>query len=319
MTTWSDFAPADWVTALPTTSSVVVTSAHGLDPVLAADYAVSTDTGGTWSAWSVAGLSVTGAMSTTQTLAVTGLTFPDAPSANLIRFRIAEIGGALQLSPNYTLRVDTARPASSVTQPANGAVLKVAPAIAGTASDGSGSGVSRVETSIRQSSADLYWTGTSWVHGEQWLTVTGTTPWSYTASPPVWADGIGYTVRSRAHDAAGNTEAPGAGNAFVFDTTPPVVALTAPNGGEIWAGGQSQAITWTATDTVGLPPTPIALSVSYDTGGTWSALAIDLPNTGSYSWTPPVTDNNQVMVQIEAIDRAGHRSSDRQQRSLHPR
>ena len=311
VTTWSDFAPADWVTALPVTSSVVVASAHGLDPVVAADYAVSTDTGGTWSAWSVAGLSVTGAMSTTQTLAVIGLTFPDGPSANLIRFRIAEIGGALQLSPNYTLRVDTARPASAVTRPANGAVLKVVPAIEGTASDGSGSGVSRVETSIQQSSTDLYWTGTGWVNGEQWLSVTGTASWGYTASPPVWADGTGYTVRSRAHDTAGNTEAPGVGNSFVFDATPPSVALTAPNGGEIWAGGQSHAITWTATDTVGLPLTPIALSVSYDAGGTWSALATDLPNTGSYSWTPPVTDNNQVMVQIEVIDRAGHLGSDR--------
>ena len=75
VTTWSDFAPTGWVTVLPTTSSVVAASAHGLDPATA-DYAVSTDTGGTWSAWSVTGLSVTGAVSTTQTLAVTGLDFP---------------------------------------------------------------------------------------------------------------------------------------------------------------------------------------------------------------------------------------------------
>ena len=307
---WSDFAPAGWVTVLPISSSVVASSAHGVDPVTA-DYAFSTDAGSTWSAWLVSGLSITGAVSSTQTLAVTGLAFPDAPSANLIRFRIAELGGAVQLSPSYTLRVDTARPASIVTQPADGAVLKVAPAIGGTANDGVGSGVSQVETSIRQNSDDHYWSGTGWVNGEQWLTVTGTTVWSYTAAPPAWADGVGYTVRSRAHDAAGNMEAPGAGSSFAFDTTPPVVALTAPNGGEIWAGGQSHAVTWTATDTVGLPPAPIALSVSYDAGGTWSSLATDLSNTGSYSWTPPVADNNRVLVQIEVIDRAGHRGIDR--------
>jgi hypothetical protein len=309
VTAWSDFAPAGWVTGLPLISSVAAASAHGLDPATAG-YAISTDTGSTWSPWSVTGLSVTGAVSTTQTLAVTGLTLPDAPSANLIRFRIAEVGGALQVSPNYTLRVDTTGPTSVVTQPANGAVLKTAPTIGGAAGD-SGSGVSRVEISIRQNSDDRYWIGTGWGSGEQWLAATGTTTWNYIATSPAWADGIGYTVRSRASDTAGNMETPAVGASFVFDTIPPAVTLNSPNGGEIWAGGQSYAITWIATDTVGLTPTPITLSVSYDAGTTWSALAADLPNTGSFSWTPPVIDNNRVLVQIEALDLAGHRGLDR--------
>ena len=135
----------------------------------------------------------------------------------------------------------------------------------------------------------------AWVSEEQWLLATGTAAWSYTATPPAWADGIGYTVRSRASDMAGNTEAPTAGASFVFDITPPAVTLGSPVGGEIWAGGQSYAITWIATDTVGLTPTPITLSVSYDAGTTWSALAAGLPNTGSFSWTPPVIDNNRVL------------------------
>ncbi len=308
--TWSDFAPAGWVTVIPTMSSVVASSTHGFDPATA-DYAISTDAGGTWSAWLVSGLSVTGAVSSTQTLAVTNLTFPDAPSANLIRFRIAEIGGALQLSPNYTLRVDTTQPVSVVTQPIDGAALKVVPAIAGTADDGAGSGVSRVETSLRRHTDDRYWSGTGWVLEEQWLTATGTAAWNYATTPPAWADGTGYTVRSRATDTAGNAEVPHAGSSFVFDTTPPVITLTAPNGGEVWTGGQSYTITWTATDAVGLPPEPITLSVSYDAGATWATLAVNLPNTGSYPWTPPLADTNRAMMQIEVIDRAGNRGVDR--------
>ncbi len=307
---WSDFAPAGWVTALPVTSSVVAVSASGLDPATA-NFAVSTDSGGTWSAWSAAGLTVTGAVSTTQTLAVSNLSFPDAVSANLIRFRIGEVGGALQLSPNYTVRVDTAQPASTVTQPANGSVLKVAPTIGGTASDGAGSGVSLVAISIRQSAGNLYWNGAGWVSGEQWLAATGATAWTYSATAPPWTDGASYTIRSRATDAAGQTETPAAGASFTFDTTPPAVTLMAPNGGELWAGGQSHAITWTASDAVGLAPVPIALSVSYDAGATWSVLAASLPNTGSFDWTPPVIDNNRVLVQVEAIDQAGNRGSDR--------
>ena len=309
-TTWSDFTPTAWVTVLPGTSSVVVVSAQGFDPATAG-YAISTDSGGVWSAWSAAGLTITGAVSTTQTLAVTGLTFPDSNSANLIRYHIGETGGALQVSPSYTLRVDTARPTSAVTQPADGAVLKVAPVIGGTASDGAGSGVSQVEVSIRQQTGDLYWNGTAWVTGEQWLAAIGTAAWSFSATPPTWTDGTGYTVRSRASDTAGHVETTGAGSSFAYDTTPPTVALTAPNGGEIWAGGQSYAITWTASDAVGLGPTPIALSISYDAGATWTTLAVSLPNTGSYNWTPPAINNDRALVQIEAIDQAGHRSVDR--------
>jgi hypothetical protein len=309
-TAWSSFVPAGWVTALPMMTSVVAESASGLDPATAG-FAVSTDAGGTWSAWSAAGLTVTGAVSTTQTLAVANLSLPDAVNANLIRFRIGEAGGALQLSPDYTVRVDTAPPVSVITQPGNGSVLKDAPVIGGTASDGTGAGVSSVAVSIRQNAGNVYWNGTTWVSSEQWLAATGTTTWTYAAAAPAWADGASYTIRSRAGDAAGHTETPGAGAGFTFDTTAPAVTLTAPNGGEVWAGGQSHAITWTASDAGGLAPLPITLSVSYDAGATWSVVAPNLPNTGSFDWTPPAIDNTQVLMQVEAVDLAGSRGGDR--------
>ncbi|PKO23437.1 MAG: hypothetical protein CVU38_04065 [Chloroflexi bacterium HGW-Chloroflexi-1] len=107
--TWTDFTPTGWATTMPTTSSVTAHAPGGLDPDTAA-YAVSTDTGDTWSTWSTAGLTVNGAVSTTQTITVTGLTLPDSATANLIRFQIEEVDGALETSPDYVIKADSTPP-----------------------------------------------------------------------------------------------------------------------------------------------------------------------------------------------------------------
>ncbi len=306
---WSDFGPAGWVTVLPVDSQVTAEAGPGLDPETAA-YAASTDAGASWSDWSTAGLTVSGALSSTQTLQVVGLNLPDAASANLIRFRIQEISGTLQTSPDFMLRVDTALPVSTVGQPADGAVLQAIPAIGGTAFDAT-SGVSQVTLSIRASASGLYWDGSAWVSGEQWLPATGATSWTYAGAAPGWSDGATYTIRSRAGDSAGNIETPTAGSSFTFDATAPVVTVVSPNGGELWAGGQSYAISWTATDSVGLVSAPITLSVSYDNGVNWSVLATAQANSGSHIWTTPAIDSTQVLVRAEAVDRAGNVGSDR--------
>ncbi len=308
--TWSNFTPTSWITVLPATSSVTAEAANGLDPATAG-YAVSTDTGATWTAWSAAGLTVTGAVSTTQVLTVNGLNLPDANHANLLRFRIQEFGGALEDSPDYGAPVDTTAPSSAISQPTNGIPINTAPAIRGTATDGSGSGVAEVRVSLRNTATGLYWDGVAWVSGEQWLAAAGNTSWSYTGAPPAWADSVTYALRSRATDVAGKIETPGAEVRFTFDTTPPTVAVLSPNGGEVWAGGQPQTITWSAADTTGLAAAPITLSVSYDAGTTWQTIHAGQANSGSFSWTPPAVNNNQVLVQVEAVDLAGNRSSDR--------
>ncbi len=109
--TWSNFTPTGWALAVPLSSSVTAQAAAGLDPATAA-YATSTDAGATWSAWSTSGLTVSGEDSTTLTLTVTGLYFPDAADRNLIRFRIAENGGTPEESPGYLIRVDATPPGS---------------------------------------------------------------------------------------------------------------------------------------------------------------------------------------------------------------
>jgi hypothetical protein len=51
------------------------------------------------------------------------------------------------------------------------------------------------------------------------------------------------------------------------DVTPPVVSVTSPNGGETWKAGSTQAITWSATDAVGV--TSVDLAYSTDGGATF--------------------------------------------------
>ncbi len=311
---WSDFAPADWVTTQSFVSQVTAESPNGLEATTAA-YALSTDGGVSWASWTTSGLSVTGTLSTTQVLQVSGLSLPDSAAANRIRFRIQEFGGELVTSPEYTIRVDTLPPTSAVLEPAAGAVVRAVPAITGSAADAT-SGVGRVSISIRAQASGLYWDGTAWVAGEQWLPAVGTTSWSYAGPMPVWADGATYIIRSQAVDVAGLAESPGPGNSFVFDITPPTVTVISPNGGEVWAGGQAQTIVWSASDAVGLISAPITLSVSYDDGLTWQVIASDVANTGGYSWVLPAVETDHARIQVEAVDRAGNVGFDRSDASF---
>jgi len=86
---------------------------------------------------------------------------------------------------------------------------------------------------------------------------------------------------------------------------PPVVTVTAPNGGESWPAGSTRSITWTATD----PDTPsgnlvIALDYSTNGGGTWTSIATGRPNSGSYAWTVPDVATAQGRVRVTASDGA---------------
>src|SRR5262249_54147374 len=68
------------------------------------------------------------------------------------------------------------------------------------------------------------------------------------------------------------------------DTTPPTVALTSPIGGESWGVSSVHAITWTATDDVGV--TTVDLALSTNAGATYpTAIATGLANTGTFAWT----------------------------------
>ena len=117
--------------------------------------------------------------------------------------------------------------------------------------------------------------------------------WDTTTS----ADGGQYRVRVRA---GGKTITSGL---FTVDNTAPVLALSAPAGGELW-GGQRD-VTWVTTDD---NPGTVAILLSADGGATYpTVIAAGAPDIDLYSWsTAGQPDGTQYRVQLTATDLAGN-------------
>ena len=91
-------------------------------------------------------------------------------------------------------------------------------------------------------------------------------------------------------------------------TTAPAVTVTAPNGGQAWAARSVHAITWTATDDVGV--TAADLYYSTDGGLTFTAIAAGVANTGSCNWTVPNVATTSALVKVVAHDGNGNTGQD---------
>ena len=143
--------------------------------------------------------------------------FVTGPATTHARIKVASVSNPAIFDISNADFTITIPPTSTITSPAQGACLNSLTQITGTAND-SASGVQKVEVSIKRNSDNQYWNGSSWVADQTWLLAQGTTSWSYSWTP----DGDGsYTIQSRATDNSNNQEAPGAGNTFTYDTTPP--------------------------------------------------------------------------------------------------
>lgn len=108
-------------------------------------------------------------------------------------------------------------------------------------------------------------------------------------------------------DIAGETGYDYSDDYFVIDSAAPAVDLLVPNGGQVYAGGSTQAITWTASD-INLTDNPI--SINYYNGSTWTSIATDEPNDGAYAWTVPAVNIENAKIRVSAIDTLGNIGSD---------
>ncbi|MBN3033281.1 MAG: hypothetical protein JW873_04220 [Candidatus Saganbacteria bacterium] len=98
---------------------------------------------------------------------------------------------------------------------------------------------------------------------------------------------------------------------FTIDSTPPVVTVSQPNGGESLTGGGTYEVRWVnATDECGLAANPITLRYSQDGGYNWTPIAAGEANDGSYIWTVPAISNPLCRVSVEALNAAGLAGSD---------
>ena len=91
---------------------------------------------------------------------------------------------------------------------------------------------------------------------------------------------------------------------MTLDTTLPTLSLTSLNSGGHFQGGSSQNVTWTASD-VNIASNPI--SISYSTNGSsYTAVASNIANSGTYAWTLPSINSATVTLRITATDLAGN-------------
>jgi hypothetical protein len=92
------------------------------------------------------------------------------------------------------------------------------------------------------------------------------------------------------------------------DSTPPVVQLLAPNGGQTLTANRTTNITWNAVDASGVAS--VNLYLSLDNGVTYRALALGLANAGTFSWVPANRPTTQARFKVVATDTYSNSTND---------
>jgi len=78
---------------------------------------------------------------------------------------------------------------------------------------------------------------------------------------------------------------------------PDGVVLYAPNGGERLSAGTTTDVLWMTT---GQPRATMDLHLSLDAGGSWTPIALGVPNTGRYIWTVPNLPSDLALVRVSS-------------------
>jgi len=143
--------------------------------------------------------------------------------------------------------------------------------------------------------------------------------YTYTWAVP-GVDSITCRVRVIAEDCATNSTSDDSHADFTIqDTTAPTVTVTSPNGGESWAAGSTQTVSWTANDNVpGNLNIKIYYTFDYPTEQCiWEeppgGISPQAQGAGSYTtWTvpTPLTNKTTCRVKVEATDAASNVGSD---------
>ncbi|MFC2146815.1 hypothetical protein ACFLRT_05570, partial [Acidobacteriota bacterium] len=85
-----------------------------------------------------------------------------------------------------------------------------------------------------------------------------------------------------------------------FAISPPPsgsLTVTSPNGGEVWAKGSTENITWTSSGEVG----NVRIYFSTDNGFQWTTIVSSTSNDGSYAWTLPDIIADNCLVKISEV------------------
>jgi hypothetical protein len=127
--------------------------------------------------------------------------------------------------------------------------------------------------------------------------------YTWTQVTPSLADGTDYKVRiSSVSDSTIYDESD---SAFTI-ATQPSITVTSPIGGESWAVGSTQQITWEWTGAVG----DVKIRYSTNNGSTWKIVAGSTANDGSHDWTVPNFPSSDCLVWVSETDGDASDTSD---------
>ncbi|MBN1695038.1 S8 family serine peptidase [candidate division WOR-3 bacterium] len=130
--------------------------------------------------------------------------------------------------------------------------------------------------------------GASWSDVVVSMPDTGIYPWTIPNTPS-------DTCLVRITDTIGS---PSDTSDAVFEISHPIpdIAVTSPNGGEVWYIDSTYDITWTSFATSG----GVKIEYSIDSASSWTDVIVSMPDTGAYPWTVP--DNPSISCVVRVID-----------------
>ncbi|MCR4317342.1 MAG: FG-GAP-like repeat-containing protein [Planctomycetes bacterium] len=115
-----------------------------------------------------------------------------------------------------------------------------------------------------------------------------------------------FRLRVTATDLAGNSGVDVMDQTMTVDSTPPVVSVTSPSGGEIISGGASFQVTWTTSEA-----NRDVASIEYTVdGSTFVALVASTADDGSETVTIPALNTSSMAIRVTATDKVGKTHSD---------
>jgi hypothetical protein len=81
----------------------------------------------------------------------------------------------------------------------------------------------------------------------------------------------------------------------VVDTAfTPAIAITSPNGGEVWEAGSKREVAWTTEGAVG----DVKIEYSIDGGANYTEIVASVANSGTYLWTVPTAPSSNSLVRV---------------------
>lgn len=147
------------------------------------------------------------------------------------------------------------------------------------------------------------------------LIATGSNAGSYSWNITALPSAATYQVKITAYDWVGNSTSTTSA-IFSIDKVAPTVpsnTITTPNWWNIYKWWQSLNITWNSawiTDNIALATNPIKLEYTLDNGTSWTQIATNEANDGSYLWTVPSVNSALVKIRLTATDNATNTTTD---------